>query len=134
MCGTWQPARSNDPDIFVFPFLEKVLRRRGSLELPGGDEVGLASVHSQHVCHHFAGASQRGPIGVSALSFSLVHRCELFAEAGRQPAGLDQHPLDMLVALLGKRRAHAGQSSTVLEVALAKLNPLLRPESLHQID
>jgi len=66
----------------------------------------LSSINGEQICDHLARYRKRRSIGVSFLFLSFIEQPKIVILSGRQLRCLDQHKLDILVALFGNRRAN----------------------------
>ena len=69
-------------------------------------EIPLSSIHGEKICDHLARYRKRRSIGVPFLFLSFIEQRKIVILSGRQLRGLDQHKLDILVALFGNRCAN----------------------------
>ena len=69
-------------------------------------EVALPSIDGEQISHHFPSNGQRRSIGVPFLFLSFIEQRKIVILSGRQLRCLDQHKLDILVALFGNRCAN----------------------------
>jgi len=99
---TWQPARCV---IFMFFSRRRLLGRR-SLVIFCGHEVPFFPIYGEQIRDHLSSYGQSRSIGIPFLLFCFVDQSQVVILSGRQLRGFHQHPLDMLVALFGKRGAH----------------------------
>ena len=101
--GTWQSARCVILVLFLScacgfkPLASAILCRH---------EIPLSSIHGEKICDHLPRYRKRRSIGVPFLFLSFIEQGQIVILSGRQLRGLDQHTLDMLVALFGNRCAH----------------------------
>jgi len=69
-------------------------------------EIPLSSIHGEKICDHLARYRKRRSIGVPFLFLSFIEQRKIVILSGRQLRSLDQHKLDILVALFGNRGAN----------------------------
>jgi hypothetical protein len=69
-------------------------------------EIPLSSIYGEKICDHLARYRKRRSIGVPFLFLSFIEQRKIVILSGRQLRSLDQHKLDILVALFGNRCAH----------------------------
>ena len=101
--GTWQSARCV---ILVLFFVGYGFLGHGASAIFCRHEIPLSSIHSEKVCDHLARYRKRRSIGVPFLFLSFIEQRKIVILSGRQLRGLDQHKLDILVALFGNRCAN----------------------------
>jgi hypothetical protein len=111
-------------------------RCRRAFEFLGRHEILLPAFHRQQIADHLSGYGESGAVGVSFFEFSLPNHRQLVALPRSQFCGFDQHALDMLVALLGKRHAHhlVGRTPLVSAQATVADSLLDRPEAREVAD
>src|SRR6266446_2274362 len=80
-------------------------------------KVFLATIHGNQVSHELSCYGQRRAIGVALLFFPVVEHRQVRAVSRRHLGRLDQHRLQMLVALLRERGALDDVCRTILGTA-----------------
>jgi hypothetical protein len=101
--GTWQSARC----VILVLFLSLAwFSGRVASAIFCRHEIPLSSIHGEKICDHLARYRKRRSIGVPFLFFSFIEQREIVILSGRQLRSLDQHKLDILVALFGNRCAN----------------------------
>ena len=79
--------------------------RRAS-EFFGRHKILFSAFDRNHPGHHLPGYCQCGAVAIASLHFLFVDQGQFMAVSRCQLRRFHQHLLDMLVALLGNRRAH----------------------------
>ena len=69
-------------------------------------EIPLSSIHGEKICDHLASYRKCRSIGIPFLFLSFIEQGKIVILSGRQLRRLDQHALDILVALFGNRCAN----------------------------
>ena len=101
--GTWQSARCV---ILVIFFSLAWFSGRVASAIFCRHEIPLSSIHGEKICDHLARYRKRRSISVSFLLLSRVEQRKIVILSGRQLRCLNQHKLDILVALFGNRCAN----------------------------
>jgi len=99
--GTWQSARC----VILVLFSLAWFLGRGASAIFCRHEISLSSIHGEQIRDHLARYCKRRSIGVPFLFLSFIEQRKIVILSGRQLRCLDQHKLDILVALFGNRRA-----------------------------
>jgi hypothetical protein len=101
--GTWQSARCV---ILVLSLSLAWFSGRVASAIFCRHEMLLSSIHGEKICDHLARYRKRRSIGVPFLFFSFIEQRKIVILSRRQLRSLDQHKLDILVALFGNRCAN----------------------------
>src|SRR5215472_16134539 len=103
-CRTWQPARCGILLYFLSHCTWGIFERY---------ELALSSINGEQMRHHLPSYGKCGSIGIPLLLFLFIDQSQIVILLGCQFRGFYQNPLNMLVALFGKRCAHHLIGSTL---------------------
>jgi hypothetical protein len=101
--GTWQSARR----VILVLFLSSAwFSGRVASAIFCRHEIPLSSIQGEKICDYLARYRKRHSIGVPFLFLSFIEQRKIVILSGRQLRRLDQHELDIFVALFGNRGAN----------------------------
>jgi hypothetical protein len=93
-CTLWNPV------VFLLKVVVSKPLYFGNLERY---EFALPAIHSEQIRHHLPSYGKCGSIGIPLLLFLFIDQSQVVILLRRQFCGFYQNPLNMLVALFGKR-------------------------------